>query len=99
MTVLLDNAFKYCPDGGSVSVRLKPEGRGLRFIAENTVTEIPAEEIHRFSERFYRRDASGRAQGFGIGLSVAQTVARAHRGSLAIELPEANRIRVTATLK
>ncbi|MDO4385765.1 MAG: HAMP domain-containing sensor histidine kinase [Clostridia bacterium] len=99
MTVLLDNAFKYCPDGGSVSVRLKPEGRGLRFTVENTVAEIPPEEIHRFSERFYRRDASGRAQGFGIGLSVAQTVARAHRGTLAIELPEPSRIRVSATLK
>ncbi len=99
MTVLLDNAFKYCPDGGSVSVQLKAEGRAVRFTVENTVTELPPEEIPRFSERFYRHDASGRAQGFGIGLSVAQTVARAHRGSLAIELPEPNRIRITAVLK
>lgn len=82
LSILLDNAVKYTPEGGEISLRLRREGRAVLELA-NTVDDssIPPE---RFFDRFFRAD-SARTQksgGCGIGLSAARAIAEAHRGSL-----------------
>ena len=99
MTVLLDNAFKYSTEDGSIAVTLSAEGKGVRFAVENTVSNIDPKQLENFTERFYRADASGKIKGFGIGLSIAKAVAESHKGKLTAELPESGRIRITALLK
>ena len=99
MTVLLDNAFKYSTEGGSISAALSAEGKGIRFAVDNSISDIDSKQLENFTDRFYRADASGKIKGFGIGLSIAKAVAESHKGKLLIELPEADRIRITALLK
>lgn len=99
MAALLDNAFRYSPAGGDVSVRLDAEGHGVRFTVENTASGIEPEQLERLAERFYRADLSGGSEGFGLGLSIVRAIAAAHGGKLTMELPEEGRIRISATLK
>ena len=99
LTALLDNAFKYSSEKGDIALRLVPEGKGVRIVAENSVSEITEEQIKNFGERFYRADTSSKVKGFGIGLSVVDAVAKAHKGKLVAELPEKERIRFTVSLK
>lgn len=99
MTVLLDNAFKYSTDGGSISASLFTEGRGVRFAVENTVTGIAPKQLECFTQRFYRNDTSDKIKGFGIGLSLAQAVAQVHKGKLTVTLPQKDKIQISAILK
>ena len=99
MTALLDNAFKYSTDGGSISASLAAEGKGVRFTVENTVTGIDPKQLEFFTQRFYRNDTSDKIKGFGIGLSLAQVVAGAHKGKLTVALPLKDRIQISVILK
>ena len=99
MTALLDNAFKYSSDGGSISASLAAEGKGVRFTVENTVTDIDPKQLEFFTQRFYRNDTSDKIKGFGIGLSLAQVVAQAHKGKLTVALPQKDLIQISVILK
>ncbi len=99
MTALLDNAFKYSTNGGSISASLAAEGKGVRFTVENTVTGINPKQLEFFTQRFYRNDTSDKIKGFGIGLSLAQVVAEAHKGKLTVALPQKDRIQISVILK
>ena len=99
LTVLLDNAFKYSPAGGSVRLTLSAEGHGVKISTENDAVGISEENIGKLSGRFYRADTSDKAKGFGIGLSIAKAVAENHKGKLSFELTKPDRIKITATLK
>lgn len=99
MTALLDNAFKYSTDGGSISASLAAEGKGVRFTVENTVTGIDPKQVEFFTQRFYRSDTSDKIKGFGIGLSLAQVVAGAHKGKLTVALSQKDRIQISVILK
>lgn len=82
LSILLDNAVKYCAPGGTISLSLRREdGAVLRL--SNTVTDQSADPARLF-DRFYRADASRSREtgGYGIGLSAAQSIARLHKGSL-----------------
>ena len=99
MTALLDNAFKYGTENGTVTVSLTAVGHAVCFSVENTVDKVRAADISHFTERFYRSDTSDKVKGFGIGLSVAQAVCETHRGRLTVELVEENNIKISALLK
>jgi signal transduction histidine kinase len=81
---LLDNAIKYTPAGGSVSVELVCEPASVKIIISDTGIGIPAESARHVFERFYRVDkARSRADGgSGLGLAIARWVAEAHKGSI-----------------
>lgn len=85
--ILLDNAFKYTPSPGTVSVVLEVrEGTALLEIQDSGVG-IAEEEHGKIFERFYRVDkARSRAQGgVGLGLAIAEWIVQQHRGEIAIE--------------
>ena len=83
LSILLDNAVKYTPEGGAVSLRTRREGGKAVLEVRNTVADqsIPPE---RFFDRFYRADEARtqKSGGYGIGLSAARAIAEAHKGSL-----------------
>lgn len=91
ISVLLDNAVKYGADGGTVTLTLEKLERQARLTVFNPGEPIPAEQLSRLFERFYRADASrGEKSGFGLGLSIASLIAREHKGTLKAESDQAS---------
>ena len=83
VSVLLDNAIKYGADGGTIRLSLQKLDRQIRLTVSNPGTPIPPEQLAHLFERFYRADASrGEKSGFGLGLSIAKTIADEHKGLL-----------------
>jgi heavy metal sensor kinase len=83
---LLDNAIKYTPAGGAVTVTLKQEPGFIKISVSDTGIGIPAEAAPQVFERFYRiSKARSRADGgSGLGLSIAKWAAEAHKGSITV---------------
>ncbi|MBQ3427908.1 MAG: hypothetical protein IJH37_12345 [Clostridia bacterium] len=103
VSILVDNAIKYAPEGGEIIIALSHMGMGTlktaKLVVEND-TDIPAsEDPTRFFERFYRSDGSRAREtgGYGIGLSVAQTIVKEHKGKITVERA-GNRIVFTVIL-
>lgn len=86
VVILLDNAVKYAGEKGTVTVRLDKVQDRPRFTVHNTGPAIPEEHLSHLFERFYRADsARDRAQGgYGLGLSIAQSIVQAHGGKIAV---------------
>jgi len=87
-TNLLDNAIKHTPASGSVSLtaRLDTPAPTLSVVITDTGAGIPAEDLPRIFERFYRVDKSRAAgQGYGIGLAITKEIVAAHSGTLTAE--------------
>jgi heavy metal sensor kinase len=84
---LLDNAIKYTPEGGSVSLELDVTDTSVRIIVVDTGIGISEETGARIFERFYRVEkARSRASGgVGLGLSIAKWVVEAHGGAISVE--------------
>ncbi len=81
LSILLDNAVKYCPEGGRISLRLSREDRVVLRLA-NTLGPEGADP-ERIFDRFYRADsARSQSGGYGIGLSAAQAIVRLHKGEI-----------------
>lgn len=89
ISVLLDNAVKYGKDGAPIVMTLQKTESRARLSVANQGDPIPAEQLSHLFERFYRADASrGELSGFGLGLSIARTIADEHKGSLRAESDE-----------
>ena len=85
VVVLLDNAVKFTPAGGSVRVRVQPHPQPTLTV-EDTGAGIPSEQLPHVFERFYRGDqARSRAGGAGLGLSIARWIAAVHGATLSLE--------------
>jgi len=82
--VLLDNALKYVNTHGKVEIDLRVEGGNALLGVNNTGTPIPAEELPHLFERFYRVDRARSAGGYGLGLSIAQSIVKAHGGKISV---------------
>ena len=81
---LLDNALRYTPSGGAVTVRLQMVGEGIALTVEDTGHGIEPEHLPHLFERFYRTDWA-RAKdsgGTGLGLPIVKEIAVAHGGSI-----------------
>ena len=86
ISALLDNAIKYGADGGTITLTLQKTDRQARLVVGNPGEPIPPEQLNHLFERFYRADASrGETSGFGLGLSIAASIAAQHKGTLKAE--------------
>ena len=81
---LIDNAIKYTPAGGSVTVSITPYELFCRIDVTDTGPGIPEDEQGRIFERFYRSPAVRDAQGVGLGLYLAREIAAANGGYIKV---------------
>jgi signal transduction histidine kinase len=84
VSILLDNAVKYTPDGGSVTVRVQEEddGSSVALAVSDTGVGISEDQMPLVFERFYRADSARAEEGVGLGLSIARQIAEAHGGTI-----------------
>lgn len=83
--VLLDNAMRYTPQGGSVHLVMNRTGKmQLQIIVSNTGETLTAEQQKKIFDRFYRVDASRAREsgGYGLGLCIASAIAQLHNGGM-----------------
>ncbi|MGN1095071.1 MAG: sensor histidine kinase [Eubacteriales bacterium] len=73
--ILIDNAIKYSPENGKVTVRLYNSGQYKKLSVKNTGAPIPKEDMPHIFERFYRADKARGIGGHGLGLSIAKNIA------------------------
>jgi two-component system OmpR family sensor kinase len=100
---LLDNAIKYTPEGGTVSLHCQKHGHEYVVSVTDTGPGIPADMQHRIFERFFRADKTrSRAEsdtgGAGLGLSIARWIAEAHQGRLELTRSDSSGSTFTAFL-
>jgi len=94
---VVDNAVRYTPSGGRVSVACERDGDTVQVAIEDTGPGIPEEERERVFDRFYRgRAAEG--SGTGLGLAIVSQVAEMHRGRVALETGPEGGLRVLVQL-
>jgi signal transduction histidine kinase len=84
---LVDNAVRFTPPGGEVTVEARPTGGRVEISVTDTGVGIAPEHLPRLFERFYRVDASRSREdgGTGIGLAIARSVVEAHGGHIRAE--------------
>lgn len=88
---LLGNAVQYTPAGGTVTMSLKKIGEQARIIINDNGPGIPAQDLAHIFERFYRGERSrkrSQGTGFGLGLSIAQWIVKAHQGTIEVNSRE-----------
>ena len=85
--IFLDNAIKYSPSDSQVRVSLTQEGSSIRICFKDQGVGISSEHLPFIFERFYRaaRPGNGEAHSGGLGLAIAQAIARAQGGSIACQ--------------
>ncbi len=82
---LLDNAIKYTPSGGRVSVTVEKPEENVAIKIKDTGIGIHAANFEKIFDRFYRADASRTTSGTGLGLSLARTIIRRHHGDITLK--------------
>ena len=77
---LLDNAIKYTPENGQVTVQTRKQGAEVIVRVRDTGMGIPAGEQEKIWDRLYRGDKSRSQRGLGLGLSLVRAIVQAHGG-------------------
>jgi len=94
---LIENAVKYTPSGGRITIEALPADAWLTIAVADTGAGIAAEDLPHVWDRLYRGDASRSARGLGLGLSLVKAIVEAHGGrvSVASTLGQGSRFTVT----
>ncbi|MGH2441924.1 MAG: sensor histidine kinase, partial [Chloroflexota bacterium] len=86
---LLSNALRYTPEGGTISMSVRPAAGGVTIAVADTGAWIPPEELSRIWERFYQvekgRDRRRGSEGLGLGLAISQRIAGVLGGRIDVE--------------
>jgi signal transduction histidine kinase len=98
VTNLLTNALKFTPAGGLVTIEAGPADGQARLRVSDTGTGIPAEELPRIFNRFWRGRQASTVSGSGIGLAIAAELAQAHGGQLTAASQPGQGTELTLTL-
>ena len=85
---LIHNAVKFTRPGGEVVLCAESTPDEVRFAVRDTGVGIPADELSRIFERFYRVDKSRTGRGTGLGLSIVKHIVEAHKGKIWVESRE-----------
>ena len=82
ISILLDNAVKYCDSGGTIRLSLTMKRHPV-ICVDNSCADVDNLELNRLFDRFYRADKSRTFTGsFGIGLSIAKAIVGKHKGEI-----------------
>ena len=95
---LIDNAVKFSPDGGRISLALHQKGERVVFVICNDGDNIPEESRPHLFEQFYKADPSRGGEGNGLGLSIVKRVAELHGGEVSVENLPGSGVRFTIFL-
>jgi signal transduction histidine kinase len=88
LLIMLDNALKHTPEGGTIVVRVYRQGNQARLQVQDSGKGIAAADLPHVFDRFYRADRA-RHDGMGLGLAIGQWIAQAHGGQIsAANAPE-----------
>lgn len=100
ISILFDNASKYTNDNGTVIVSLQKSDKHIKLQIKNSCEKLPDTSPDKLFDRFYRDDKARtqKTGGYGIGLSVAQSIVRANKGSIAAEYENPNIVSFTVRL-
>lgn len=90
LRILVDNAIKYTPSGGKITLSMKVEAAECIISVQDTGQGISKEELARIFDRFYRSDKARKVQngGHGLGLSIARIIVSAHGGVITVRSKE-----------
>ena len=97
-SILLDNAVKYAAPDSPITLALEKSRRGVVLRTTNRCEDAAHIDTAKLFDRFYRADPSRTAGGFGIGLSIARSIAEGHRGSISAAV-DGDTITFTAELR
>jgi heavy metal sensor kinase len=95
VTNLVDNAIKFTPEGGSVSLQVENAGDRAKLTVSDTGSGIPEEHLPHIFDRFYQADPARASEGYGLGLSICKWIVDAHGGLIRVESPQGKGTRFT----
>ncbi len=100
ISILLDNASKYTNDSGTVIVSLQQSDKRIKLLIKNSCEKLPDTPPDKLFDRFYRDDKARtqKTGGYGIGLSVARSIAEANKGSITAVYENPNFVSFTVRL-
>lgn len=102
LSILLDNAVKYCPEGKKIYVRCYKDDRYARLeVSNDTSDDISEANLKNLFDRFYRTDSSRNSEtgGHGIGLSIAKAIVEAHKGKISAKKDKPNSIKFKVSFR
>lgn len=101
ISILLDNAIKYAATDTPIAFSLEKAKKGVLIRTFNECEQIDPADLDKLFDRFYRIDKSRNVGtgGFGIGLSIARSIAEGHKGSIKANCPAENAIEFVVELK
>ena len=99
ISILMDNAVKYCDDGGRIEFTLEKQKSLIRLSVFNTSESVPKESLPHLFDRFYRVDQSRNSKtgGYGLGLSIASAIVAAHKGKISATTQDEKSILITVS--
>ncbi|MGN1179583.1 MAG: sensor histidine kinase [Suilimivivens sp.] len=101
LSILLDNAIKYSPEGSTILVRLEKESHSVKLTVSNTTLQpIANSDLKHLFDRFYRLDQSRNSAtgGYGLGLAIARSIVVAHHGKIWAESPKEYFLSISASM-
>jgi signal transduction histidine kinase len=84
---LLNNAVKFTPEGGRIDISVHYEAKKLKVSIKDTGVGINPEDVDKVFDRFFHVDRINQTSesGSGLGLSIAQSIAKMHRGDITVK--------------
>ncbi len=98
LTNLVENALKFTPEGGRVTLSARTVESGIEIEVADTGVGVPREHLPHIFERFYKVDRSRRDTGTGLGLAITRRLVQAHGGNITVQSSEGEGSAFTLTL-
>ena len=98
-SILADNAVKYAVPGTTIYMTLQKRGRRVHLSSDNAAEGVKKGNRNELFERFYRGDTSHSQEkkGYGIGLSMAETITELHNGRISANSEDGERLKITVS--